>query len=396
MQSDTDFKYWAFISYSHRDSALAEWLHRAIETYSIPRRMVGQKASRGVIPARLFPVFRDREELPTSSDLGANIRHALTLSRHLIVLCSPDSAESRWVNQEIAFFKSLGREDAVICLILDGEPNADDKPKGAFRECFPRAARFTVNPDTSLTSERVEPIAADLRPGRDERRNALLKIVAGLIGVGFDELRQRDRQRLLRRRVVITAFACIGLAAALATWSSLAQIRGELKKIGPASRWLTTRPDEFRPSNKAAEHRIQAAAQRATLAVDEMVRVFKAHKSKVEREAAERQARDAWQAIRASAQTPEETAFATTLDMPIYARLENAKIDFENEETLRENAEVTAKNATREREWTKQQTDYEEEVKRAEAAGRAPPAPLPPRGGFMSPVPPIRPRLRER
>jgi hypothetical protein len=69
-------KYWAFISYSHTDKEWGNWLHKALETYRVPSRLVGKESRDGIIPTRIFPVFRDREELPVSSDLGSNISEA--------------------------------------------------------------------------------------------------------------------------------------------------------------------------------------------------------------------------------------------------------------------------------------------------------------------------------
>ena len=63
-------RYFAFISYSHRDKAWAGWLHRALETYRVPRRLVGLRTSVGLIPPRLLPIFRDRDELASAADLG--------------------------------------------------------------------------------------------------------------------------------------------------------------------------------------------------------------------------------------------------------------------------------------------------------------------------------------
>jgi hypothetical protein len=111
------------------------------------------------LPARLFPIFRDQEELPVSADLNDNIHAALRSSRYLIVLCSPRAAASLWVNEEIRYFKSLGREDRVLSLIVDGEPNAGDKPEGAGQECFPSALRYQIGPDGHLLEVRTEPIA---------------------------------------------------------------------------------------------------------------------------------------------------------------------------------------------------------------------------------------------
>src|SRR5581483_610572 len=91
-------KYWAFISYSHKDAASAAWLHRSLETFVIPAPLVGQQGRHGIVPRRLLPVFRDNEEIPTSSDLGSVIRNALSSTGNLIVICSPRAAQSRWVN----------------------------------------------------------------------------------------------------------------------------------------------------------------------------------------------------------------------------------------------------------------------------------------------------------
>ena len=120
-------KYWAFLSYSHADRKWADWLHKGLETYRIPRHLIGKDSRDGRIPARVFPIFRDREELPVSSDLGSNIREALRESRYLIVICSRRSAQSRWVGEEIKMYKALGREDRLLALIVEGEPNASDQ-----------------------------------------------------------------------------------------------------------------------------------------------------------------------------------------------------------------------------------------------------------------------------
>jgi len=137
-------KYWAFLSYSHTDRQWGDWLHKALETYRVPRRLIGKESRDGKIPPRVFPVFRDREELPVSSDLSANIEEALGESRYLIVICSPRSAQSRWVGEEIKTYQRLGREDRILALIVDGEPNASDG-KAGFKpeeECFHEALRY--------------------------------------------------------------------------------------------------------------------------------------------------------------------------------------------------------------------------------------------------------------
>ena len=80
-------QYFAFISYSHRDSAWADWLHKGIERYRPPKALIGTATKRGAVPKRLMPIFRDREELPSATDLGNLLRAALSSSGSQIVIC---------------------------------------------------------------------------------------------------------------------------------------------------------------------------------------------------------------------------------------------------------------------------------------------------------------------
>src|SRR5262249_1102730 len=131
-------------------------------------------------------------------------------SRYLIVICSSRAAKSRWVDEEVRHFKSINGEDRLLCLIVGGEPNTADKPGHEENECFPASVRFRLNADGSVGTTRTEPIAADGRPGGDGPRRAKLKIIAGVLGVNFDDLWRRDERRRFRRRV-IAVFAAIAI-----------------------------------------------------------------------------------------------------------------------------------------------------------------------------------------
>ncbi len=120
----TDYKYRAFISYSHKDEKWASWLHKALETFKIPKYLVGDTTPMGTVPERMGKVFRDREELSTSASLGTDLTQALDDSACQIVICSPNAANSHWTNEEILTYKRLGRQDRIFCLIVDGEPYA--------------------------------------------------------------------------------------------------------------------------------------------------------------------------------------------------------------------------------------------------------------------------------
>lgn len=184
--------YKAFISYSHRDEAWARWLQRSLERYRVPRRLVGKEGSFGPVPARLRPVFRDREDLSSAADLSRRIKDELGKSEFLIVICSPAAARSRWVNEETAYFREHGGDDRVLALVVDGDPHENAEDDG----CFPEAML------TAADGTRREPLAADVRRYADGKHLALLKIIAGLLGVRLDELRRRDANRRFKRRLV--------------------------------------------------------------------------------------------------------------------------------------------------------------------------------------------------
>ncbi|MGB5589358.1 MAG: toll/interleukin-1 receptor domain-containing protein [Gammaproteobacteria bacterium] len=223
-------RYKAFISYSHRDERWARWLHRKLETYRVPKRLVGQPSPLGPIPPRLTPIFRDRDELPTATDLGAVIQQALDDSESLIVICSPAAAASRWVNEEIRYFRRLGRGDRVFCLIVDGEPGggADAESK---QECFPEA--LTEQLDAGGPDASQDHAAADIRPRGDGKQSARLKVIAGLLGVGLDELRQREQQRRQRRLIAVAASAVAGMVIAigLATAALMARAEADRQRL---------------------------------------------------------------------------------------------------------------------------------------------------------------------
>ena len=139
------------------------------------------------------------------------------------MLCSPNAAQSHYVNEEIRRFKALGRADNVIPVIVDGEPG------DAARECFPPALRFKLGPDGTLTDEREEPIAADARPQGDGREIAKQKVVAGLLGLGLDEIVHRAERARRRRNRFWAALAGVFLLLAVAASGSAAYAWQQLK-----------------------------------------------------------------------------------------------------------------------------------------------------------------------
>jgi WD40 repeat protein len=229
--TNSAFLYKAFISYAHADrtwwgESWGNYVHRSIERFSLP----GPRSKKN--GTSLKPVFIDRAELSAHGDLEEAIQQSLRESEFLIVICSPAAARSRHVNQEVAYFKSLGRERQMLCLIIAGTPNSGGiGANRSHQECFPDAVRRRVTTQGVITDVVAEPIAADARRMGDGYRNALLKTIAALSGYRFDDLRQREQQRVLRRRTVavsLMTFVAVGFAGLY--WYAMIQRNEALRR----------------------------------------------------------------------------------------------------------------------------------------------------------------------
>ena len=233
------FRYRAFISYAHRDSAAAKWLHRGIERFRIDKDLIGRDSPLGPIPKTLAPVFRDRDDFTAGHSLTEQTLAALDASAALIVICSPAAGASRYVNEEIRLFRARHPARPVIPLIVAGRPGGAPSGKvdpgfpseGAIRqndpeqECFPPALRFQLDDGGAITGEPNEVLAADWREAADGRGLALAKIVARLLGLGTNDVfrrAERARRRANRIRAGIAAsFVLITAVAGYWYWERM-------------------------------------------------------------------------------------------------------------------------------------------------------------------------------
>jgi eukaryotic-like serine/threonine-protein kinase len=209
-------RYRAFLSYSHKDRVWGEWLHRRLESYKIDRDLRGRDTPFGPVPSTLQPIFRDRDDFAGGEILADATRRALEASEFLVVICSPNAAASRYVNEEVRTFKAMGRAARVVPIIVDGAPGDPS------RECFPAALKFNVSTDGTVTDTPAEIIAADARKEADGRDIAFQKVVAGLLGTGLDEIRKRAARAQHRRVAVLSAVSVVmcalAVGAAIAAW----------------------------------------------------------------------------------------------------------------------------------------------------------------------------------
>ncbi len=219
-----DYKYRAFFSYSHADAEWADKIEKRLKDFILPRELESVWTEFGPPPRRMKPYFRDRRSQGVYHSLDEAIENALDESAALIVICSPRSAQSPLVAEEIIHFIKSGRRERVFPIIIDGEPHAASPDK----ECFPAPLKYALDdqgkPDLSHP---LQPIAADARPGKDGWPYAFHKLAAGMLGVDADLISRRDLKReqweTRRRRAgfVIAALGIVSVALAGVAYRSL-------------------------------------------------------------------------------------------------------------------------------------------------------------------------------
>ncbi len=199
--------YNAFISYRHAklDSAIAEHLVRQLEHFHVPHKL-----KKNLRHQKITRIFRDKDELPITSDLTETITNALEKAEYLIVLCSTNTKESMWVKREIRTFLQTHTTDKVLTVLCDGEPE----------EVIPEELLSTEKEylDAQGFLHRVkvpiEPLSCDYRlPRARADREELPRLASALLGCSYDELLRRRRQYMIRRVGIIVATAFVALAA---------------------------------------------------------------------------------------------------------------------------------------------------------------------------------------
>lgn len=202
-------RYDAFISYKHepRDDEAAMRIQKDLEHFHIPgsiQRQTGRE--------RIGRIFRDKEEMALTADLGEEIEEALDSSRFLIVICSPRTRESAWVRREIGYFLQTHDMDHILTVITEGEPE----------DVLP----------VRLLEEGREPLSADYRlSAKNARRQELPRIAAALLGCRYDDLMHRAQQYRLHRFGIAALAVAVGSAAmALYLFWSRTQISQSLRR----------------------------------------------------------------------------------------------------------------------------------------------------------------------
>lgn len=191
---NSEMRYYAFISYSRKDESWAKWLQKKLETYRLPSRLGKDHIG---LPKRIFPIFRDMTDL-SGTMVEQGLRPALKESRYLIVICSPNSAASQWVDNEVRWFIEMGRQEDIIPFVVDGVPFSREQ------ECFTPAMRG------------IKPELLGVNVSELGKQGAFLRVVATMLHLRYDEVVNRDRKRRMRNKAIGIVLAM--LMAAVCVW----------------------------------------------------------------------------------------------------------------------------------------------------------------------------------
>ena len=229
-------KYFAFISYQRKDEKIAEWLRRKLENYHLPAKI---RKGNVELPKDLRPIFRDSLEL-SGGFLAQEIEKALSDSRFLIVVCSPNSAKSPWVNKEVQFFIDNGREDCIIPYIVDGVPFSGDEST----ECF-SPALLSLQGERELLGISINEL------GRDA---SVIKVVSRMFGLSFDTLWQRHNREQKRKRILWAIVAVMVVLSSLLISGYFFKVNREIeqknREILEQNREIEEKSEEISKQNK--------------------------------------------------------------------------------------------------------------------------------------------------
>ncbi|MEQ1619379.1 MAG: TIR domain-containing protein [Terricaulis sp.] len=228
---DRPKRYRAFISYSQQDKSVAKRLHQALQRWRAPK---GIDATPLGPDRKLGRFFRDEEEMGSAESLGAALEGAIDDSEHLIVVATPNSAQSRWVGAEIRRFKR--RPGAkVFAVIARGSPGSGDQGT----ECFHPALREKIGPDGNPTGEADEPLAPNLKS--ESFSKIVARLASGFLGVSFDTLWEHEKRRNAARRwraiggaasvlVAVIAIAAFGIRTRLDAAAQSSRVFADLAR----------------------------------------------------------------------------------------------------------------------------------------------------------------------
>ena len=208
MTKEQEFKYYAFISYNSKDTKWGKRVQRKLEHYRMPATLCSE---RGWKRTPIRPVFFAPTDIQPGG-LTDELQERLKASRNLIVICSPNSAQSDWVGKEIEVFHGLGRTQNIHFFIVDGKPHSGNPET----ECFNPVIDKLGLPE--ILGANIH--ERNYRLPFLNKERAYVQLVSKLLGVEFDAIWQRHKRILINRAIAWFIGIVAILAALWAVWAA--------------------------------------------------------------------------------------------------------------------------------------------------------------------------------
>jgi WD40 repeat protein len=205
--------YDAFISYSHRlDAAITARLQSELEHFAKPWYRM-----------RALHVFRDQTSLAASPHLWTAIEEAMSGSAWLILMASPESAQSGWVSREISWWRANRPANHLLVALTRGElvwdESAGDLDWGATTALSKEALGHAFTEEPRWVDLRWAPDQEDSLRSADPRlQDAVADLAAAIRHVPKDALigeHIQQRRRTLQAAIAVAAALVVLLAFAL-------------------------------------------------------------------------------------------------------------------------------------------------------------------------------------
>lgn len=210
-----EYKYYAFVSYRSSDEKYAKWLQDKIEAYRLPTTI--QKMNAALPKKQLRPCFRYHTDIQPN-ELKTELRNKLEQSKYLLVICTPRSAQSPWVGNEIDTFVELGRRDRIIPVIVEGRPYTGDPAT----ECY-NPSLIKHFPHSDDIKDDHEILGVNLHEEGHgsaymKRERAVIQIVSRMLDVNYDQLWNRQKRRIITRAIISLLLTLLFICALTLTW----------------------------------------------------------------------------------------------------------------------------------------------------------------------------------
>lgn len=188
----------AFISYSRKDMAFANKLVKALRAYKPPPKVEA--------PQRYLRIFQDVSDL-TGTEYSQSIERQLQNSAKLIVLCSPESRKSEYVDDEIRRFAKLKGAENIIPILVAGVPNNEAGEDQEEDKAFPEAMVEAMGMPLATSYLGFNPRKDKVNKGVFS--NSWYTLLANLYDISRNEIEQRDLKRQIRRRNIAITIVSI-------------------------------------------------------------------------------------------------------------------------------------------------------------------------------------------